>query len=312
VPQGIDVSIIIPAYNEASRLLAGFERLRPVLEAIGPERLEVVVVDDGSSDDTMHRAHAVYGHLANSQFVQQPVNRGKGASIRLGIAAARGDLLITADADMAIDPHHFPAIIEALANSDIVPGSRAERGHIRYDSIIRTYAGAAFNLVVRHYTRTTLRDTQCGCKGFRRGPARLLALLGMVDRFAFDAEMLYLAQRLALRVDPLHVGWDDVEGSSVRVGHDSLEMLRDIRGLSRTRYENPVVVLPADIDVAAVVGPAREARLSGLVIARGREDALLVLPRDGSLGGLGVASALGAALRTARIEELEERSYEAV
>lgn len=310
--QGIDVSIIIPAYNETSRLQSGFDRLKPVLDSLGPERLEVIVIDDGSSDDTMHRAHEVYGPLANSQFIQQPANRGKGAAIRLGIAAARGQYLITADADMAIDPHHFPAMIAALAESDLVPGSRAEEGKIRYDSILRTYAGTAFNVVVRHYTKTHIRDTQCGCKGFRRGPARLLALLGMVDRFAFDAEMLYLAQRLALRVKPMRVNWDDVEGSSVRVGHDSLEMLGDIRGLSGTRYENPVVVLPPDVEVAAVAAAAREARLSGLVLARGHNEALLVLPRDGSLGGLGVASALGGTLRTTRIEELEQRAYEAI
>ena len=312
MPRDIDLSIIIPAFNESSRLRSGFERLEPVLDTLDRERLEVIVVDDGSSDDTMHRAHEVYGHLANSQFIQQPANRGKGASIRLGIAAARGENLITADADMAIDPHHFAPMLAELVTSDVVPGSRALEGKIRYDSILRTYAGAAFNKVVRHYTRTEIRDTQCGCKGFRRGPARLLALLGMVDRFAFDAEMLYLAQRLALHVKPLPVSWDDVEGSSVRVGHDSLEMLRDIRGLSRTRYENPVVVLPTDVHVADIVGPAREARLSGLVLARGRGDALLVLPRDGSLGGLGVASVLGGTLRTARLEELEQRGYEAV
>jgi glycosyltransferase involved in cell wall biosynthesis len=312
VTGGIDVSIIIPAYNETSRLESGFDRLKPVLDDLGPERLEVIVVDDGSSDDTMRRAHEVYGHLANSLFIQQPANRGKGAAIRLGIAAARGQHLITADADMAIDPHHFPGIITALAGSDVVPGSRAEEGNIHYDSILRTYAGAAFNVVVRHYTKTHIRDTQCGCKGFKRGPARLLALLGMVDRFAFDAEMLYLAQRLALRVTPILVTWDDVEGSSVRVGHDSLEMLRDIRGLSRSRYENPVVVLPPDVEAESVAAAAREARLNGLVLARGRNDALLVLPRDGSLGGLGVASTLGGTLRTTRIEELEQRVYEAV
>ncbi|NNN01553.1 MAG: glycosyltransferase [Acidimicrobiaceae bacterium] len=309
---GIDISIIIPAYNEESRLRAGFDRLRPTLDVLDPQRLEVIVIDDGSNDKTMLHAHEVYGHLANTQFIQQPSNLGKGAAIKLGIAAARGEHLITADADMAIDPRHFPAFDVALGSSDVVPGSRAVNGRIRYDSLLRTYAGAAFNVIVRHYTKTEIRDTQCGCKGFRRGPARLLALLAMVDRFAFDAEMLYLAHRLGLRVEPLTVDWEDIKGSSVRVAHDSLEMLRDIRGLSRTAYENPVVVLERDVQGQSIVAPAREARLSGLVLARGPVDTLLVLPRDGSLGGLGVASVMGAQLRTARLEELEQRTYEAV
>ena len=307
-----DISIIVPAFNESGRLAIGYQRLAPVLEDLDLARVEVIVIDDGSRDDTMSRAHEVYGHLPNTLFVQQPANRGKGASIRLGIAVARGEKLITADADMSIDPRHFPAMIAALDASPIVPGSRTEGRLIRYDSALRTYAGAAFNVVVRHYTGTHLRDTQCGCKGFRRGPARLLALLSMVDRFAFDAEMLYLAGRLDFMVDPLHVSWQDVEGSSVHVVHDSLEMLRDIRSLPRTTYVNPVVVLSADVAVDAVGTAARQARLQGLVLARGTADSLLVLPRDGSLGGLGVAAVLDGTLRTAELEELKNRRYEAI
>lgn len=308
----VDTSIIIPAFNESGRLANGYQRLAPVLDDLDLARVEVIVIDDGSSDDTMSRAHEVYGHLPNALFVQHPTNRGKGASIRLGIAVARGEKIITADADMSIDPQHFPAMLAALDASPIVPGSRAEGRLIRYDSALRTYAGVAFNLVVRHYTGTHLRDTQCGCKGFRRGPARLLALLSMVDRFAFDAEILYLARRLDLTANPLHVSWQDMEGSSVHVVHDSLGMLRDIRSLPRTTYVNPVVVLAPDVTVEVVGAAARQARLQGLVLARGTMDSLLVLPRDGSLGGLGVAAVLDGTLRTAELAELVNRSYEAV
>ena len=308
----LDVSIVIPAFNESTRLANGYERLAPVLDQLGVERCEVIVVDDGSRDDTMVRAHEVYGHLPERLFVQQPHNAGKGAALRLGMGLARGAAVITADADMAIDPSCLPAIIEQLRDAPIAPGSRTEHGAIRYDSRLRTVAGGAFNRLVRHYTGTPLRDTQCGCKGFRAGAARVIALVGMIDRFAFDAEMLYIADRLDLAVRPVHVTWRDVEGSSVRVGRDSFEMLRDMRGLARTRYENPVVQTSRDVKIGPIADAARAARVSGLVVARGADDALVVLPRDGALAGLGIAATLGGTLRVAGLDELRGRRFDAV
>lgn len=308
----IDLSLVIPAYNEAERLAVSFERLVPTLELLGPSEVEVIVIDDGSSDGTLRRAHEVYGHLEHTQFVQQPVNMGKGAALRLGLSLARGRHVITADADMAIDPSQFPAFVAQLADYDVVPGSRVVAGRIDYDTRLRSFAGASFNRLVRHYTRLELRDTQCGCKGFRLGAARVLSLLSMVNRFAFDVELLYLADQLALRVHPLTVTWEDVTGSSVRPGHDALGMLRDIRALRRTRYENPVVALSSGVSAGEVAPVARQGRLHGLVLARGDEDALLVLGRNDALGGLGVATALKGTLRTARLEELRGRRYEAV
>jgi len=308
----ITTSLVIPAYNESARLGTGFERLRLTLETMGTDSTEVIIIDDGSSDDTARVAHEVYGHLPHTLFVRQPVNRGKGAAVRLGIALASGDYVIATDADMAISPAHFPDFVAKLHDVAVVVGSRGHERHIRYDSVLRTLAGSTFNRFVRHYAHTTLRDTQCGCKGFQRGPGRLLGLLGMIDGFAYDAEIFYLASQLAIPVEPLSVTWDDVRGSSVKMGRDSLTMLRDIRSLTSTRYENPVVELMTDVDVADVANAARQARVQGLVVARGDENALLVLARDGAPAGMGVAAALGGRLRTATIQELRGRRLEAV
>ena len=308
----ITTSLVIPAYNESPRLGTGFERLRLTLETLGTDSTEVIIIDDGSSDDTARVAHEVYGHLPHTLFVRQPVNRGKGAAVRLGIALASGDYVIATDADMAIGPAQFPDFVAKLHDVAVVAGSRVHERHIRYDSVLRTLAGSTFNRFVRHYAHTTLRDTQCGCKGFQRGPGRLLGLLGMIDGFAYDAEIFYLASQLAIPVEPLNVTWDDVRGSSVKMGRDSLMMLRDIRSLTSTRYENPVVELMTNVDVADVANAARQARVQGLVIARGDENALLVLPRDGAPAGMGVAAALGGRLRTATIQELRGRRLDAV
>jgi dolichyl-phosphate beta-glucosyltransferase len=279
---------------------------------MGPEQTQVIVVDDGSSDDTMQVAHDVYGHLPHALFVQQPHNRGKGAAVRLGIAVASAPLVIATDADLSIRPIHLPEIVVALGDDQLVPGSRDTDTADGYDTFLRTFAGRVFNRLVRHYTGTKLRDTQCGCKGFQLGPARILGLLGFYDRFVYDAEMLYLADQLGITTRPIPVTWDDIPGSTVHIGRDSLQMIRDLRSLKQRHYENPVVVLAPDVDVTAVDDAARASRIQGLVIARGAESALVVLPRDGAVGGVGIASALGGSLRTADLAELRGRTFDAV
>jgi len=308
----ITTSIIIPAYNEEARLARGFSRLAPVLDELGATTTEVIFIDDGSTDKTLNVAHQYYGELPEKLLMKQPKNLGKGAAVRLGIAVAQGDNIVVADADMAINPAQMPQMIEMLRTHALVPGSRTVNGKIEYDSTLRSIAGSTFSKMVKHYTGTTLRDTQCGFKGFQRGAARVLGALGMIDGFAYDAEFFYLAQLLEIDVEPLAVTWDDVRGSSVKLGSDSRKMLHDLRYLSKTKYEIPVVELSKNIEVAAVSDAARKARVQGLALAHGETNTLVVLPRDGSLGGLGIAATLNGTLRTAQLEELKNRNYEAV
>ena len=308
----LTTSIVIPAHNEAARLAPGYERLRPTLEQMSLSSTEIIVIDDGSTDDTLHVAYEVYGHLPHTLIVQQSTNLGKGAAVRLGIALARGEFIIVADADMAISPHHFPAIVAALDHNNLVPGSRERGGRIRYDSALRTLAGGLFGHLVHHYTGSNLRDTQCGCKGFQRGPARLLALLSMINGFAYDAEMLYLANQLRLTVRPMSVTWDDVHGSSVRVRRDSLTMVSDLAAIRRTRYQNPVIQLERDVSITAIEAVARQVRVQGLVLARGEGDALLVLARDAALAAVEIARQLNGNVATAGLDELRGRTFEAV
>jgi Glycosyl transferase family 2 len=308
----IDLSIVIPAFNENARLEAGYERLAPTLDVIGVSNVEVIVVDDGSSDNTLKRAHEVYGHLEHALFLQQPTNMGKGAALRLGMGLARGTNVITADADMAIDPGQFPLFTTSLRDTEFVPGTRAVAGRIAYGSRLRTVSGSLFHRFAHHYTHTGQRDTQCGCKGFRLGAARLLASFAMVDRFAFDVELFYLADQLGLSVKPLLVTWKDVPGSSVRPVRDAWTMLHDIRGIRTTRYQNIVVELTPNVGVEEIAAGARAARLQGLVLARGEENALLVVGRNGGPGGLGIAKVLKGQMRTATPGELRGRLYEAI
>ncbi len=308
----IDITVVVPAFNEAARLSRGFARLEPVLGDLDPQRTEFVIVDDGSTDDTAREALAVYGALPHSLVVRQPSNRGKGAAVRLGVAVARGERILAVDADMAIDPRHYRAMVDRLDGADLVPGSRAKDGHIRYQSRARTGAGRVFNRLVRHYTGVTLVDTQCGAKAFRRAPARLLGLLGMVDGFAYDAEFFLLARQLGFTVSPYPVTWEDISGSSVHLRSAPLAMVTDLRALPRTKHVNPVVVVAPDVDRAAVERVARAARVQGLVIARGPEDALIVVARDGAVSATALAEGLGGFVRTTDLRGLVGRTVEAV
>lgn len=305
-------SLVIPAFNEGQRLAAGFERLRPTLEVLGSDATEIVMVDDGSSDDTMRVAHQVYGHLEHFRLVQHAQNLGKGAAVRTGLAHARGPRVIVTDADMSIRPEHFPDVYDALARAPMAPGSRALDGKIEYATLARTISGSVFHAVVRHYTKTTVRDTQCGCKGFQLAPGRLLGLLGFVTGFAYDVELFYLARQLDFAIEPVAVTWDDIGGSKVSILKAKSTLVEDLRNIPRTRYECPVVVLAPDVAIEDVRRAAIESRSAGLVLARSSGDAMVVVARDAAVAALGIAQSLGGQLRTATLEELRGRALEAL
>jgi hypothetical protein len=205
---------------------------------------------------------------------------------------------------MAIDPACFPSMIEMLGHADLAPGTRAANGRIRYRRMSRTLAGAAFNRVVRHYAATTLRDTQCGCKAYSLTTGRVLGLFSQVNGFAFDAEVLYLASQLGLTVTPVPVAWQDVSGSSVRVGRDSLGMLKDMRALRKTKYENPAIEFEQPIEPTAVKALAQQAGITGLVLCQTSTATLLLLPRENPVAGLHVTQSVKGRLRTVSLGEL--------
>ena len=309
---GPSLSLVVPAYNEASRIESGFSRLAPVLDQIGRDAVEVIVIDDGSSDQTGLVAATIYGQLPHSLVIRREFNAGKGAAFRLGVAAARSPHVILCDADMAIDPSHIPAVTRALADSPLAIGSRTVGDKIHYTSRVRTSSGAIFNSIVRREIGTDVRDTQCGFKGFQLGAARLLACFGWVDGFAFDAELLFLSSRLGLAVATVPVTWDDVSGSSVNILSDSRKMLRDIRRIPRHSYEAVVVRIPGRADADAIRDVALSARLQGLVIAHGPVDSIVVLPRDGAVAGVEIAATTKGAIGVATLGDVAGRDLEAL
>jgi hypothetical protein len=290
------LSLVVPTFNESGRLAEGLDRLRRAAAegAVDLDSTELVLVDDGSSDDTRTRADALAATFPVARVVPLVRNHGKGAAVRAGVLAATGDKVAFADADMAIDPTHLPALLEALDRVPVAVGSRSVHGRVDYGTRLRTDAGRAFNLVVRGIGGVQLTDTQCGFKGFRRGPGVLLALLLTTDGYAFDVELLWLASRLGLDVEVVPVTWLDVPGSSVRVVHDSARMLVDVAASRRRRR----VVALGEVGT----GWAGDAP-AGTVALRAR-DATLLVGEVGALSAVRRAVAPGGRARLANLDAL--------
>ncbi len=227
----LDLSIIVPAFNEAPRLADGFKRFDAAVAdgAIDLSRTEVVFVDDGSTDRTAETARALLASLPHHRVISHSRNRGKGSAVRTGVTMATGAYTAYMDADFAIDPRAVPRLLEGLRTSDVVIGSRAlPDSMVETSYALRAVMGSLFNRLVTTGTGLGLHDTQCGFKAFRTPAARLLFQLVGIERFAFDVEILTRARRLGLRIAEVPVQWRHVSGSTIHPLHDSLSMIADV------------------------------------------------------------------------------------
>jgi dolichyl-phosphate beta-glucosyltransferase len=221
------VSIVIPAFNEGPRVAAAVSEVSAWLRAHGGG--EVIVVDDGSTDDTRVRLAAIDDPQLITIYV--PGNRGKGAAVARGMLAARGDIVAFLDADLAYPLDQLTLLFERLNDgADVAIGARdllpAENRAIY--APLRRAATSVFNAMVNASLGLRVRDTQCGFKAFRREAARALFSSMTIERFGFDVEVLYLAERWGMRVDRVPVKMRASTTSSVRIVHDSLNMAADV------------------------------------------------------------------------------------
>lgn len=227
-PPGRELSIVIPAFNEAERLPRFLASVLAYVSASGRD-LEVLVVDDGSTDGTAQVALACRTEHPGLRVLRCPENAGKGAAVRTGMVHARGARRLFVDADGATSIDELAGLERALdAGADVAIGSR-EGGDTRIvSSALRRFMGRAFNRALRSGAIVGLRDTQCGFKLFQGEALRLFPLL-QENGFAFDVELLLLAQRRGLRIAEVSVNWTEVPGSKVRLLRDGARMLRAVR-----------------------------------------------------------------------------------
>ena len=232
------ISIVVPAFNESARL---GDSVRKILTYINENNLdaELIVVDDGSQDATAQVAEKAFAAFpeAAAKVIRYERNRGKGYAVRTGLAEAKGAVALFSDADLSTPIEELPKLVQPITGGkfDITFGSRAlDRSLIgTHQPWRREQSGKVFNLVVRMLTGLPFWDTQCGFKAFDMTKFRPLLGLMKIDRFGFDVEFLYVANRNKLRLAEIPVRWNHCEGTTISVLRDSRRMFDEVRQIRR-------------------------------------------------------------------------------
>jgi glycosyltransferase involved in cell wall biosynthesis len=223
-------SIVIPAYNESQRLAATLQKVLAYVRQQGWDA-EVLVVNDGSQDDTAEIVREFAVQDPRVRLVENPGNRGKGYSVRHGILSARGDVVIFSDADLSSPIEEVPKLLEALGlGADIAIGSRWLRAELqtRRQSLHRQLFGRIFNLLMRMILGLQFKDTQCGFKAFTRRAAHTIFPLGRIERWGFDPEILFLARKFGFRAYEVPVRWGHSGGTRINPWIDGARMLQEM------------------------------------------------------------------------------------
>jgi dolichyl-phosphate beta-glucosyltransferase len=236
----VDLSVVIPAYNESHRLPPYLALVRRYLEAGYPDRYEVIVVDDGSQDGLANVLAQAGADWPQLRSIAHPENQGKGAAVRTGVLASQGRLVLFADADGATPIEEERRLAEAIARgADVAVGSRllAAPGVHRSRAWARGLAGRLFAAVARRLLGLSIRDTQCGFKMFRAEPARRLFSLAREPRYLFDLEILALAVRLGYRIEEVPVNWREVPGGHLHLARELPKVAGDLWRIRRRLRE---------------------------------------------------------------------------
>ncbi|HEX7288340.1 MAG TPA: dolichyl-phosphate beta-glucosyltransferase [Candidatus Angelobacter sp.] len=236
-------SIIVPAYNEGARVGATLEQILDHLRA-QQWNAEVVVVDDGSRDNTLEVLNRFAREHPQVRVLENPGNQGKGYAVRNGMTNARGEVLLFTDADMSSPIAEAGKLFAALEQgADVAIGSRWLDPSLQFQrqSLQRQALSRVYNIYLRIVLRFPYRDTQCGFKAFTRRAAEMIFPRQRVTRWGFDPEILFLAHRMGLKVAEVPVRWGHDAGSKIHLVRDGFRMGLDalkIRwGAMRGRYK---------------------------------------------------------------------------
>ncbi len=244
-------SIVFPAYNESERITASLDQ---VLKHISAERwdAEVIVVNDGSRDNTADIVRRYAAQHPIVSLIENPGNRGKGYSVRNGMLNARGDILLFSDADLASSISEASKLLDAIAaGADVAIGSRWLRPELQTErqSPMRQLFGRIYNLLLRIVLGLKYCDTQCGFKAFTRKAARTIFSTQHVERWGFDAEVLFLARHFGFKVTEVAIAWAHADDSKLNPVRDGMRMFREMLSIRWNaimgRYALPPVARPA-------------------------------------------------------------------
>lgn len=260
----LDLSVVIPAHNEAARILPYLRSIRATLSA-QHRSYEIIVVDDGSRDDTNKVVREFARSEPKLRLIPLPTCVGKGGAVRQGMLAARGRLQLFADADGATAITELDRLEQAIRNgADVAIGSRSlasrQQGFTVSARWHRRLLGGCFNAIVRSGGIHRISDTQCGFKLFERSVARDLFSVSTINGYGFDLELLFVAQQRGYRIAEIPVNWTDQPGSKMRLFRDGIAILREFSLIHRNAakgYYSPVAT-PGTLAPLISTAPALE------------------------------------------------------
>ncbi len=251
-PAGRDrpyLTVVVPAYNEEKRIGPTLHSITEYL-AVQPYNWELVVVDDGSRDNTVQVVNKAIAGLPNARLIAYTPNRGKGAAVRTGVVDSLGETVLFTDADLSTPIAELePALRRLNEGADLVIGSRGltESLVLKRQPLYRQKAARIFNKIIAVWLRLDeYADTQCGFKLFKGPVARFLFGQQVIDGFMFDVETLFLARKFRLKVTELPVRWINSPDSRLRIVRDTARMFRDLARI-RIRHLRPAL-RPAETD----------------------------------------------------------------
>jgi dolichyl-phosphate beta-glucosyltransferase len=228
-------SIIIPAYNESTRLGTTLKKIISFAEE-QHWNAEIIIVDDGSYDNTRDLVQSAKEENPEVKLIENPGNQGKGYSVRNGMLHGAGKILLFSDADLSSPIEEAEKLFTAIKNgADIAIGSRWINTDLqtRRQPLYRQLGSRFFNLALRVLLGLKFKDTQCGFKAFSRTAAQAIFPLQKIERWGFDAEILYLAQKARLKVEEVPVSWAHSAGTRLHPFRDGINMFKDILKIRR-------------------------------------------------------------------------------
>ncbi len=231
------ISLVIPTYNEEKRIKEPLQKVREYVTSDKHNKYEVIIVDDGSKDNTVQVVDKLLKKMSkqskNARWVllKSSINKGKGSAVRLGMLHAKGDIIVFSDADLSTPLSSLEKAISHIQEGfDVVIGSRAIKGSrvLVYQPMYRVFLGKCFNMLVRLLTVHGIHDTQCGFKAFKKVVVTPIFSRQTLERFGFDVEILFIAQKLHLKIKEMPVDWSDSGETRVNPLKDSWRMLVDL------------------------------------------------------------------------------------
>jgi glycosyltransferase involved in cell wall biosynthesis len=252
------LSIVIPAYNESARIENALERVLGCVQDRGWDA-EILVVDDGSTDDTAAIIQSWMQRYDRLHLILNPGNRGKGYSVRNGLLQAAGDIVMFTDADLSAPIEEAELLIAAIdGGADVAIGSRwlDKQKQTIAQPLYRRFFGRCFNWVTRKVMGLPYRDTQCGFKAFRREAAQTIFRLQTIERWGFDPEILFIARKLKYSIVEVPVTWGHDERSRISYLKDGMKMLEEMAEIRtnsvRGRYDEAIAAMK---DTSGMVTP---------------------------------------------------------